>query len=68
MNEIDMNDDFWRGIVFGYPLCCIDFYINFWNPVRSKHFMFHGRPECYDWKNGAGYVQCPECVIRGLGV
>lgn len=63
-----MNDDFWRGIRFGYPLCCIDFFINFWCVVRSKHIMFHGRPECYDWDGGdVGYVQCPDCRIRGIG-
>ena len=64
MNQT-LNDDFWRGIKFGYPLCCIDFFINFWCPVRSAHIMFHGRPECYDWQCD-GYVQCPECIIKRL--
>ena len=59
----DMDNDFWRGIRFGYPTCCIDFFINFWKPVRSKHLILH-LPECYDWKSGLGYIQCPECIVE----
>jgi len=61
-----LNDDFWDGIESGFPLCCIDFYINFWCPVRFEHRMFHGRPECYDWKCNVGYVQCPDCIINRI--
>lgn len=64
--SIDKNNDFWCGIESGFPLCCIDFFINFWVPVREKKIMFAGRPECYDWKSNTGYVQCPECIIKGL--
>jgi len=59
-----MDDDFWCGIVSGYPTCCIDFFINFWKPIRSKHFRIYGKPEGYDWKTGLGYIQCPECIIK----
>jgi len=62
----NLEDDFWDGIKYDYPLCCVDFFINFWNYVRSNHIMFHGRPECYDWGYGVGYVQCPECRINSV--
>jgi len=61
-----MNDYFWCGVQSGYPLCCIDFFINFWCPVRKNHFMFSGRPECYDWESDVEYVQCPQCIVKGL--
>ena len=63
---IDKNNDFWCGIESGFPLCCIDFYINFWNPIRASKRMFSGRPECYDWKSNVGHVQCPDCIIKGI--
>ena len=63
---INKHDDFWCGIESGFPLCCIDFYINFWNPIRESKRMFSGRPECYDWIHGKGYVMCPECVIKNI--
>jgi len=63
-----MKGDFWCGIESGFPLCCIDFFINFWCPVRESKFMFSGRPECYDWnlKYDIGHIQCPDCIINGV--
>lgn len=58
--------DEWNGINSGYPLCCIIFFCNFWNSVRSKHIMFHKRPECYDYYHGDDFVRCPECVVKIL--
>ena len=59
-------NDFWAGIKSKYPLCCIIFFCDFWCEVKTKHLMFHGRPECYDYNTHVGYVQCPECVVRYL--
>ncbi len=61
-----MKSDFWCGVESGFPLCCIDFFINFWCPVRFEHKMFHGRPECYDWGDGAGHVECSDCLIKRI--
>jgi hypothetical protein len=61
-----MNQDFWDGIESNFPLCCIIFYMDFWNPK-----MFSGRPECYDWQlnlsnTNVDRVMCPECIIKKL--
>ena len=63
-----MKDDFWRGMESKFPLCCIDFFINFWCPVRKSKKMFSGRPEVYEYEieNDVGHVQCPECIIKQL--
>lgn len=57
-------NSFWAGIESGYPLCCIIFFCDVWCNVRSENRMFHGRPECYDWNTNAGYIQCPDCIIK----
>ncbi len=59
-------NDFWTGIESGYPLCCIIFFCDVWNPLRESHRMFHGKPECYDWNHNVGYIQCPECIIKEI--
>ena len=61
-----VSNDFWDGIESGFPLCCIIFFCDVWCPLRESHKMFHGRPECYDWKSNVGHIQCPECIISGL--
>ncbi len=64
-----MKDDFWRGIKFGYPLCCIIFYCDYWHEKALRKIkMFHGRPEVYDWetKKKVGHIQCPECIIKNV--
>ena len=61
-----MSAWFWAGIESKYPLCCILFFCNVWVPIRQEHRMFSGRPECYDYHSNAGYIQCPECIIKKL--
>jgi len=55
---------FWNGIESDIPICCIIFFCAVWEPLRQSHKMFHGRPECYDWRTGVGYIQCPDCIIK----
>jgi len=66
MNSYYNFGDFWDGIESGFPLCCIIFFCDVWNPIRESHRMFHGRPECYDWSCHVGYIQCPECIIKEI--
>ncbi len=63
-----MKSDFWCGIESGFPLCCIIFYCDYWHKKALRKLkMFHGRPECYDWKsNNVGHIQCPTCIILGV--
>jgi len=61
-----MNQSFWVGIKSKYPLCCILFFCDVWVPLRLEHRMFSGRPECYDYHSNAGFIQCPECIIKKL--
>lgn len=60
-----MKDDFWAGIESGFPLCCIQFYVDFYNVVRENKFMFNNR-ESHDYSTGIGYVQCPNCIIKNI--
>lgn len=59
--------DFWDGIESGFPLCCILFFCTPWTKLRESKRMFSYN-ESFDWKGsvGVGYVQCPECIIKGI--
>lgn len=59
------DNDFWRGLESGYPVCCIQYFCNFWIPVREQKLMFSGK-ECHDYSTGVGYVQCPECIVKDI--
>ena len=65
---IDKNSIFWCGLESGYPICCVDFFINVWSILRREKRMFSGRPECYDYNSKADYVQCPDCIVREFTV
>ena len=51
-------DDFWQGMKYDYPQCCVDFFVNVWPDMDH-----------YNWWNtyeGEEYILCPECIIKNM--
>jgi hypothetical protein len=72
------------GLHSGFPLCCIAFYMLFWQWLHyknwfgrflhklffSKYWNFIHYHDRYNnsYARGAGYIQCPLCSMSGYSV
>jgi hypothetical protein len=58
----------WRGHYYGYPQCCIDFYLRLKYDLKVKYpGEYAGVIFQYGfgyYTSNAGYVQCPRCTAN----
>jgi len=60
------NKDFWSGIESGFPLCCVLFFCDTWYRLRYYKDKPLEKELWRNWRTGTYYVQCPECIIKGI--
>ena len=58
--------DFWYGIISGFPLCCIDYYMNEWKDsiqdIVKEVITSHNNK----LQASVQRTMCPECIINTL--
>jgi hypothetical protein len=56
----ELVDEFFTGLLLGYPRCCVKYYAEVYVFNRPKHY-FHDA----GFMNDCLYLQCEECVKAG---
>ena len=64
-NEGKGYGEFWKGIKYDVPLCCIIFFEFAWHGILREDIPEYSEEMCH-LTNNAGVIMCPECTIKKL--
>lgn len=58
--------DFWYGIISGFPLCCIDYFINEWSYTIRDIYDEVRTYENNHLQQSTERTMCPNCILEKL--
>ena len=60
------SNDFWYGIVSGFPTCCIMFFCDVWYRDGELSIDMNAGTGGEYHHEGIYYIQCPDCIAKSV--